>query len=213
MQDLIRKITSPLYERIVSIISICSINKTNDETNTQTAQCEFFKDDPRENLERWQNYGITSVPPNGSEGICLFHGGERESGYIIATEDKDSRPIGLKIGEVCIYTIEKDHIYFKKDNLIEIKTKILDVQSENKISFATKDFILNSESSLKLETKNTTIKTSKFSVKNDTGELIEILSELFQILSTSTTNTLMGAMPLNSASEIIKLKEKLDTFK
>jgi phage baseplate assembly protein V len=125
MQDLIRKITSPLYERIVSIISICSINKTNDETNTQTAQCEFFKDDPRENLERWQNYGITSVPPNGSEGICLFHGGERESGYIVATEDKDSRPTGLKIGEVCIYTIEKDHIYFKKEKQVNFLLKMM----------------------------------------------------------------------------------------
>ncbi len=213
MQDLIKKITNPLFERIISIVSICTINKTNDDTNTQTAQCEFFKDDPRENLERWQNYGMTSVPPNGSEGICLFLGGERDNGFIIATEDKDSRPTGLKTGEVCIYTIEKDHIYFKKDNLIEIKTKSLDVQSENKIAFTTKDFILSSDSIFELNTKNTTINTNKFSVKNDTGELIDILSELCQLLATTTTNTLMGPMPLNSAPVIIKLKAKLDTFK
>lgn len=213
MQDLIKKITNPLYERIISIISLCTINKVNDETNTQTAQGELYSGEIREDLERWQNYGMTSNPPNNSEGICFSFGGEREANFILAVEDKDSRPTGLKTGEVCIYTIEKDHIYFKQGNQIEIKTKNLDIKSENKISFKTKDFFIISDSSFKLETSKTQIITDKFSVKNDSGELIQLLSQLCFVLSTTTTNTLMGPMPLNTASQIADIKTKLDTFK
>ncbi len=213
MQDLIKKITNPLYERIISIISLCTINKVNDETNTQTAQGELYSGEIREDLERWQNYGMTSNPPNNSEGICFSLGGEREANFILAVEDKDSRPTGLKTGEVCFYTIEKDHIHFKQGNQIEIKTKNLDVQSENKIVFSTSEFIISSDSIFKLETNKTQIRTDKFAVKNDSGELIQILSQLCLVLATTTTNTLMGAMPLNSATQIAELKAKLDTFK
>ncbi len=198
MEYLIKKICDPLFEKINSVISICSINKFKDSTRTQTAQAEFTVDEVREDLERWQNYGITSVPPPKSEGICLFVGGERRRGFIIATEDKDTRPLNLSDGEVCLYTIEKDKIHFKKGNMIDIKTKKLNIISDDKIDF---------------QTKNLNIKLSKICIKNDSNELIDLISKLIDTLSNTTTNTMIGQMPLNCKPDLIELKGKIDTFK
>jgi phage baseplate assembly protein V len=183
MINLIKKVCNPLAEKINNIVSKCSINKTNDKTKTQTMQIELYTDEVREKVEHWQSYGFSSHVPKESEGICLFLGGERDQGIVIATEDKDSRITNLEEGEACIYTKEKDKIHLKKGNIIEI------------------------------ETKNIQINTDKFSVKNENYELIEIISQVIELLGKTTTNTMMGPMPLNDFSKFIELKTKIDTFK
>ncbi len=182
MINLIKKVCDPLAEKINNIVSKCLINKTDDKSKTQTMQIELFTDEVREKVEHWQGYGFSSHTPKESEGICLFLGGERDRGIIIATEDKNSRVTNLEEGEVCVYSKEKDKIFLKKGNIIEI------------------------------ETKNIKINTNKFSIKNEKYELIEILSQLLDILSKTTTNTLMGAMPLNDALKLEELKNKINTF-
>lgn len=54
---------------------------------------------------------------------------------------------------------------------------------------------------------------SKFSIENDTVELVTALSDLAQLLIEATTNTYYGAMPLNNKSAIQALKTKIDSLK
>lgn len=53
----------------------------------------------------------------------------------------------------------------------------------------------------------------KFKIKNDSEELFTILSELLEILGTTTTNTIFGPMRLNDHPLILQLKTRLDTLK
>lgn len=54
----------------------------------------------------------------------------------------------------------------------------------------------------------------KFSLKgNGDEELLKILSELMQILGTTTTNTIFGPMRLNNHPQILELKQRLDKLK
>ncbi len=183
MINLIKKVCDPLAEKINNIVSKCTINKIYDKSKTQTMQIELYTDEVREKVEHWQSYGFSSHVPKESEGICLFLGGERDRGIIIATEDKNSRINNLEEGEACIYTKERDKIHLKKGNLIEI------------------------------ETKNIQINADKFSVKNDKYELIEIISQVVELLGNTTVNTMMGPMPLNDFKKFIELKNKIDSFK
>lgn len=57
------------------------------------------------------------------------------------------------------------------------------------------------------------IKAGKFSVTNDTGELVAWISELLQILEATTVNTVYGVSPLNTKAQIASLRAELDTIK
>lgn len=50
-------------------------------------------------------------------------------------------------------------------------------------------------------------------IQNQAEELISLVSELMQLLATTTTNTFIGPQPLNYASQIAALKSRLDTLK
>lgn len=57
------------------------------------------------------------------------------------------------------------------------------------------------------------IAATKFSVTNDTGELVAWISELLQILEATTVNTVYGVSPLNTKAQIASLRAELDTIK
>jgi len=50
-------------------------------------------------------------------------------------------------------------------------------------------------------------------IQNSGEELISLVSELIQLLATTTTNTMLGPMPLNFAPQLSSLKSRLDTLK
>ena len=74
----------------------------------------------------------------------------------------------------------------------------------------------NKESSsltLKADGNISGVTKSKFSIENDTVELVTALSDLAQLLIDATTNTYYGAMPLNNKAAIQALKNKIDSLK
>lgn len=60
--------------------------------------------------------------------------------------------------------------------------------------------------------KSIEINSSKVKIKNNENELIDLISQICELLSKSTTNTMMGAQPLLNASKFTELKNKIDTF-
>lgn len=55
--------------------------------------------------------------------------------------------------------------------------------------------------------------SGKFKVTNNTEELLDLLSQTLELLSTTTTNTIFGPMQLNDFLEFAVLKNKIDTLK
>ncbi|MNV65734.1 Bacteriophage Mu Gp45 protein [compost metagenome] len=70
--------------------------------------------------EVFQQYGVTSVPPDGAMAIVLPLGGCTSHGVVIATEHSQYRIKGLKPGEVAIYTDEGASIVLKKGKVVEV---------------------------------------------------------------------------------------------
>jgi phage gp45-like len=68
--------------------------------------------------ESFQHYGYTSRPLSGAEGIIINNGGA----FVMIAEDDRRYRIGIEAGEVSIYTDEGDHIRFKRDKEIYIKS-------------------------------------------------------------------------------------------
>ena len=122
-----KKLIKPYYRRIMMTVARAVIRRVNDTTKLQSEQITLMAGETRSDIERFQEYGLTSVPHEGAEAVVVFPGGNREHGLIIAVDDRRYRLKGLADGEVALYTDEGDKIHFKRGNIINIVTETLDV--------------------------------------------------------------------------------------
>jgi phage baseplate assembly protein V len=125
MVKTIKKMLAPLQRRILLMVSRCIVTAVNDSNDIQSLQIRGAFGVVRDNVERFQDYGITSHPHINSEGFVSFAGGNTAHGLISKIDDRRYRPKNLEAGEVCFYTDEdkeeSDHrIYFKRGKEIHI---------------------------------------------------------------------------------------------
>ena len=92
-----------------------------DSTKIQELQLQMLSDEVRARVERFQDYGFTSVPMEGAEAIVLFVGGDRSHGVAVKVDDRRYRKKGLQPGETCMYTKNGDYVLIKEDGKIEVK--------------------------------------------------------------------------------------------
>lgn len=156
------RLIAPYLRMIRMTVSRGVIKKINDDPKMQEMQVKMLKDEVYSDLERFNEYGFTSVPLDGSEAIVVCIGGDRDHSVIIKTDDRRYRLKGLKGGEVALYTDEGDCIVFKRDKKIEITCgDKLTVDVENEIATTTKKTTLDSENEINTSTKKETKTTSE----------------------------------------------------
>lgn len=73
--------------------------------------------------EMFQHYGFTSQPQPSAENIILAQGN-----VVISIAEDDSRyRLQIQEGEVALYTDQGDAVYMKRGNVIELRTKTLQI--------------------------------------------------------------------------------------
>lgn len=120
-----------IARRLRLMVDRAIVRMVSDSLDRQNLQIQSLADATDDDVERFQNYGFTSVPPDGSEAIVLAVGGRRDGLVAIAVEDKRCRPRGLKPGDVRLYHQDgKSHITLKKGGIIEITGEQLNVSGK-----------------------------------------------------------------------------------
>lgn len=104
--------------RIALMIGRGRITTSNDSGNVQLLQVQLGQDEIRDNTPRLAEYGFTSMPPNGSDALVVFIGGERSNGAIVATGHQASRMKNLKTGEVAIFDDQGQSVYLTRSGII-----------------------------------------------------------------------------------------------
>ncbi|QBH95458.1 phage baseplate assembly protein V [Limnobaculum zhutongyuii] len=108
------------------------LTRVNSTGAAQAVQAEALNGEPLQDVELFQQYGLTSNPPAGTAAIMLPLNGKTSHSIVIATEHGQYRLQGLKSGEVAIYTDEKAKIVLKRGRIIEIDC---DIYRVNCLSF------------------------------------------------------------------------------
>ncbi|ELD3428691.1 phage baseplate assembly protein V [Enterobacter hormaechei] len=126
----------------------------------QMLQVELMPGEPKENVEHLEPYGFTSAPITGAEGFALFPDGDRSHGVILIVADRRYRVKGLAAGEVAIYTDEGDTLTFKRGNIVELNTKIFNVNAADAVNIKTKSFNVNAANATDIKTKIFTLDAS-----------------------------------------------------
>ncbi|VWX62608.1 phage baseplate assembly protein V [Sphingorhabdus sp. 109] len=99
----LNRATKPLSDRIRMMIGRVLVRLVDDTKKAQSLQIELLDQESQEGVERFQNYGFTSNPHPGAEGLGIAVGGLRSHMVVIAVEDRRYRMKALETGEVALY--------------------------------------------------------------------------------------------------------------
>lgn len=120
MSKAFQKALDPLIRRVRLSLGRGIVRLVSDAGGIQKIQLDMRANETRSNLERFQEYGFSSVPLDGAEAAVVFLGGSTDHGIIVAVDDRRYRIKGLQGGEVAIYTDEEDSIILKRNREIHI---------------------------------------------------------------------------------------------
>ena len=135
----VQKMIDPIRRRVRLLFTRSVVVTVNDAEGRQLLQVTGLPGEVLDGIERFQNYGFTSVPLEGAEAILGFVGGARSHGIASAVDDRRHRKKGMQRGEVAVYTDEGDSIHFKRGRIIKVTSGVeVDVEAPNiKLSGAT----------------------------------------------------------------------------
>ncbi len=121
----VKRALDPMLRRVMLMVGRAVLELVNDASKVQSAQVSLLDDEVRDNVERFQNYGFTSVPEAGAEGVAVSVAGNRDHIILVAVDDRRYRKLGMLPGEVAVYTKWGDFIHLKQGEvLVQHSTKI-----------------------------------------------------------------------------------------
>lgn len=112
-----------LHQRLLHAIGRGRITTGNDSGSVQTQQVKLGPLEVKDDIPRLAEFGLTSMPPIGSDAVLLFIGGDRSNGAIVATGHQASRPTGLQAGETMIYSQDGKQVYLTAGGGIVVEAK------------------------------------------------------------------------------------------
>ncbi|EYU13602.1 phage baseplate assembly protein V [Photorhabdus aegyptia] len=130
MINQLNKLIASLQRRVRLLISRGVVNIVNDSLKRQNLQVSLLADEAADDVERFQNYGHSSVPPVGSEAIVLSVSGVRQHLVAIAVDNKNSRMGKLKAGDSTLYHLEGHHVLLTENGVVRIQCKRLEVVAD-----------------------------------------------------------------------------------
>lgn len=116
-----RALIAPIARRVRLMVGRAVVRLVNDATAVQEMQVQVLADEVRGRVERFQNYGFTSVPFDGAEALVVSVGGNRSHMVSVAVDDRRYRLRNLRPGEVGMYSDEGDYVLFRRGRIFEVK--------------------------------------------------------------------------------------------
>lgn len=120
------------------------ISRVRSENGIQTIAGEGLAGEAVVDVEHFEQFGLTSVPPAGSTAIAIPLGGKSSHVIVVATEHASYRMVALQTGEVAIYSSEGAHVVIKQGRVIEancddyvVNCKTFSVNAEQRADFNT----------------------------------------------------------------------------
>lgn len=126
-----------LKRKIQLLVSRAVVNIVTDSLKQQNMQINLLDGETADDVERFQNYGHTSVPPAGSEAIVLSVGGKRQHLVAVVVDSKCSRLKDLKSGDSALYHLEGHYFILTEQQLAQLICKNFHVKADDVILFET----------------------------------------------------------------------------
>ncbi|ENG6070386.1 phage baseplate assembly protein V [Vibrio cholerae] len=117
MKRYIDRELAPVRRRLRSMANRAQVTGVVESLQRQNLQLQIENDEAVDDIERFQNYGMTSYPPVGSEAVVMALKGSLDQRVAVAVEKKDLRPKGEQ-NDVIVYHAEGHNMRLTKDGKI-----------------------------------------------------------------------------------------------
>ncbi|MCF6763846.1 phage baseplate assembly protein V [Pseudomonas fragi] len=112
-----------LWRRVQLMSSWGRVTFSDDSRSVQLLQVKLNDSETRDDTPRIAEFGLTSRPPDGSDVLVVFLGGDRSKGVVVATAHQASRPKGLLAGETMLYDLWGKSVHLTKAGGIVVEAK------------------------------------------------------------------------------------------
>ncbi len=116
----LQRAQAPLKNKVQLMIGRAIIAAATESGQIQENQVKVLAGESFDGVRRFQDFGFTSMPPEGTEAVVLALGGNRENLIIVATDHRAYRTLGLLPGESAMYTDDGTVMKFKKGGFVEL---------------------------------------------------------------------------------------------
>lgn len=112
-----------LWRRVQLMSSWGRVTFSDDSNSAQLLQVKLNDSETRDDTPRIAEFGLTSRPPDGSDVLVVFLGGDRSKGVVVATAHQASRPKGLLTGETMLYDLWGKSVHLTKAGGIVVEAQ------------------------------------------------------------------------------------------
>lgn len=136
----LKRFLTPINNRIYRIIGKAILTALDNTGTAQKIQVSVLKNETVSNLEKAEEYGLSTYPKTGSQAIILSIGGNRDHAICINISDRRYRPTDLAEGEVAIYTHEDStlssghRIHLKANGVIDVNCDTANINAESAVN-------------------------------------------------------------------------------
>jgi phage gp45-like len=93
-----------MQRRISMAIGRAVLRGVDDSGGLQRLQLSLYAEETRDQVDRVQPFGLSTMPLPGAEVVVVSVGGGRDHPVAVVVDDRRFRPTGLQNGEVCLYS-------------------------------------------------------------------------------------------------------------
>jgi phage baseplate assembly protein V len=164
--DDFNRMTAKIKTKIFLLVGRAVLAAIKNTEKTQKIQVVALAGETISDIERFQEYGLETLPEKDAEVLITFVNGNRDQGVAVCVHDRRYRPKSLASGEVMLYTKENDETDPTTKFQILMKTgREIDLIAEIIKMVMQKDLTITAES-----IASTTTKDTKFTAK--TAEVV-----------------------------------------
>lgn len=127
----LRRLIAPLQRRVALMLGRCVLTAIDDAAKVQRVQLTALRDEVHGDVERFQDYGFTSVPLPGAEAVAVFVAGNRGHGIVVVADDRRYRKTGLAPGEVAVYDLLGKFVHLRADGTLHLKAPRIELEADD----------------------------------------------------------------------------------
>jgi phage baseplate assembly protein V len=113
-----KKVVEPIQRRVRLMVGRAVIALVNDAARVQSVQVTLLEGETRDEVERFQEYGFSSVPLPGAEAVMVCVSGNRDHGIVVAVEDRRYRLKDLGPGDAALYDHRGAKIHLSETGIL-----------------------------------------------------------------------------------------------
>lgn len=113
----------PIATRVGNMVKRAILERIDDSEGTQLVQASLLEDEVQDRVEHMQPYGLSFVPPAGSEGLAFAVQGAGSNRVVLCASKRGDRPTGAKAGEGGLYSLGEWRVFIDEEGVLHLGKK------------------------------------------------------------------------------------------